>query len=184
MHTLAVLRRTNCFSLRQISCKSRLCRQHYPGPPGSREGRQADRARDRMRWRRRKNRRVASGACVPEALWRRMEEGGIREGGGGEAPKRTDRNEEREKSSTSRVSLSFCSSIVQAENAPLPTSNTPTLRRPTAAPLLHRRSAPPPLRSSTAPSPIFYKLSDLCSARSPAPPFSLTLFLYHRSTEK
>lgn len=42
MHTLAVLRRTNCFSLRQISCKSRLCRQRCPGPPGRRDGRQAD----------------------------------------------------------------------------------------------------------------------------------------------
>lgn len=42
MHTLAVLRRTNCFSLRQISCKSRLRRQHCPGLPGRRDGRQAD----------------------------------------------------------------------------------------------------------------------------------------------
>lgn len=42
MHTLAVLSHTNCFSLRQISCKSRLRRQHCPGPPGRRDGRQAD----------------------------------------------------------------------------------------------------------------------------------------------
>lgn len=45
MHTLAVLRRTNCFSLRQISCKSRLRRQHCPSPPGRRDGRQADGAK-------------------------------------------------------------------------------------------------------------------------------------------
>lgn len=74
VHTLAVLRRTNCFSLRQISCKSRLCRQHCPSPPGWRDGRQADGARGRRKKRRRR-RGVASGACVPEAPWRRREEG-------------------------------------------------------------------------------------------------------------
>lgn len=92
---------------------------------------------------------------------------------GGGAPMRVERNEERERerkksSNTSRVplSLSLCSSIVQAESPPTPTSYTPTLRSPTAAPLL---------QCSIPPSPLFYQLSDLCSAPLLAPPFSLTL---------
>ncbi|KAM7404579.1 hypothetical protein PAMP_011916 [Pampus punctatissimus] len=91
------------------------------------------------------------------------------EGGWVVAPMRTQRNEEREReksSNTSRVPLSLCSSIVQAECPP--TSYTPT-RSSTTTALLLQRSIPP--------SPLFYQLSDLCSAPLLAPPF-------HRSTEK
>lgn len=105
MHTLAVLRRTNCFSLRQISCKSRLRRQHCPNPPGRRDGRQADGARGRggggaggCKW----------SVCTRGAL--EQDGGGRRKGGGGDGgdPMRMERNGEREKSSnTSRVPLSL-----------------------------------------------------------------------------
>lgn len=145
MHTLAVLRRTNCFSLRQISCKSRLRRQHCPGPPGRRDGRQADRARGRgegggrgWEWSM-YQRRLGAG-------WRRKKRR-RREGG-----RRSHENgkkwwERKKLQHFKSASLSLCSSIAQAECPP--TSYTPTLRSPTAAPLLQRSIPHPPSSTSS-----------------------------------
>lgn len=79
MHTLAVLRRTNCFSLRQISCKSRLRRQRCPGLPGRRDGRQADGVKGRDGGR-------GGGVGEPSVRTRgalKQDGGGRRDGGGG-----------------------------------------------------------------------------------------------------
>ncbi len=173
MHTLAVLRRTNCFSLRQISCKSRLRRQHCPSPPGRRDGRQADGARGRgggggrgggWRVERVYQRRLGAG-------WRRKERRRRRRRRRrGRSHENGEKRREREKSSnTSRVplSLSLCSSIVQAECPP--NLLHPYPQKP------HRCSAPPRLHPSIPPSPLFHQLSDLCSAPLLAPPFSIAL---------
>lgn len=168
MHTLAVLRLTNCFSLRQISCKSRLRRQHCPGLPGRRDGRQADglRGRDGGRG----GGGLGSGACIPEVPRSRMEKEGEMEEAEDEggAPRRMERNEEREKSSnTSRVPLPpvLSSSIVQAEYPPLPPSY-PQKPHCYSAPSLHHPL--PALRSPLCPRacPSFLTCAtSLCIAR-------------------
>lgn len=169
MHTLAVLRHTNCFSLRQISCKSRLRRQHCPGPPGRRDGRQADRARGRGGGgggrgyeRSMYQRRLGAG-------WRR------RERGGGAIPWEWKEMVREKKAPTLQecLTLSLCLSIAQAECPP--TSYTPTLRSPTAAPLLQRSIPHPP--SSTS--------SQISTLPPCLPLLSLSHSLsLHRSTEK
>lgn len=173
MHTLAVLRRTNCFSLRQISCKSRLCRQHCPSPPGGRDGRQADGARGRgegggggTEW----------SVCTRGAS--EQDGGGRREGGEGVGAIPWEwRETEREKKALTLQEclypLSLCSSIAQAE---CPQPLTPL---PSEAPLL--------LRSSNTPfliPPLLPALRSLLCPH-PCPPLSLLHSLpLHRSTEK
>lgn len=167
MHTLAVLRRTNCFSLRQISCKSRLRRQHCPGPPGRRDGRQADGARGRGEggggdgeW----------SVCTRGAL--EQDGGGRRGGGGGGGWGRSHENgekwwERKKLQHFKSASLSPSSSLLIHSPGWVP----PNLLHPyPQKPLCC--SAPPTLHPS---SPLFYQLSDLYSAPMLAPPFSLTL---------
>lgn len=121
MHTLAVLSHTNCFSLRQISCKSRLRRQHCPGPPGRRDGRQADGA-------------GGGGGGGGGSEWSvyqgRLGAGWRRKEGGGGVPRRKQRSEEREREKSSNTSEcpSLCLSMVRAESPP--TSYSPYPLKP------------------------------------------------------
>ena len=107
-----------------------------------------------------------------EAGWRRKRR--WRRGALPREWRETKRERGREKSSnTSRVPLSLCSSIVQAEC-------TPNLLHP------YPQKHPPLLCSFSAPSlpPPLHQLSDLCSAPcSPLLSLSLSLPL-HRSIEK
>lgn len=182
MHTLAVLRRTNCFSLRQISCKSRLRRQRCPGLPGRRDGRQADGVKGRDGGR-------GGGVGEPSVRTRgalKQDGGGRRDGGGGGrggAPMRM-RETRREKKklqhfkraslssppslslflSSLSLSLSLRSSIVQVECLPHLPSPIPS----EAQPSLHSIPSTPPSSNSQISAP-------------PTPPCS---FLLHRFAEK